>query len=66
MHTLVAGHPAAIAEAGPHALQAVWAAAAAVAVLGVLACRWLPDAPMEQQAQQPAVSAVAAGGRVAA
>lgn len=65
LHTLVAGHPEAMASAGPHALQAVWACAAAVAVLGVVACRWLPDAPMEQQAQ-PVVNAGPAGIRATA
>lgn len=66
MHTLVAGHPAALAEAGPHALQAVWGCAAAVALLGVVACRWLPDAPMVMdQPPQPATGA-APGDRAAA
>ncbi len=60
MHTLVAGNPAALAGAGPHALQAVWGCAAAVAVLGVVACRWLPAAPMEQMQMPPAGRAVAA------
>ena len=65
LHTLVAGHPEAMASAGPHALQAVWGCSAAVAVLGVVACRWLPDAPMEQQAQ-PVVNAGPAGIRATA
>lgn len=60
MRTLVAGNPAALAEAGPHALQAVWGCAAAVALLGVVACRWLPAAPMEQMQMPPAGRAVAA------
>jgi hypothetical protein len=44
MHTLLARHPSALAEAAPHALQAVWACAAGAGLLGVLASLWLPDA----------------------
>lgn len=40
--------PAAVAAAGAHALQAVWGCSTLVAALGLLACRWLPAAPMEQ------------------
>ncbi len=66
LHALLAGNPEAMASAGPHALQAVWGCSAAVALLGMVACRWLPDAPMEQQAQPPAVNAAPASSRVAA
>lgn len=66
MRTLVAGHPAAAAEAGPHALQAVWGCAAAVGLLGVAACRWLPDAPMVMEQPGQAATGAAAGARAAA
>lgn len=47
MHALAAQRPGALAEAGPHALQAVWACAAGAGLLGMLASRWLPDAPTD-------------------
>jgi len=48
LHSALPLQPAGSAAAGAQALQWVWACAGATALLGLLACRWLPDAPMAQ------------------
>lgn len=48
LHSALLLQPADSAAAGAQALQWVWACAGATALLGLLACRWLPDAPMAQ------------------
>ena len=46
LHAAMAQSQADLGSAGVAALQMVWACAAGVALLGVLACRWLPAEPM--------------------
>lgn len=46
-HSSTLQQPVSSAEAA-HPLQWVWGCTAAVALLGLLACRWLPGTPLEQ------------------
>lgn len=46
MHHILAQPLATASVAATSALQTVWGCAAGVALLGMLACRWLPSAPM--------------------
>lgn len=46
LHSGLASHGAATGAVGTLALQAVWGCSAGVSVLAMLACRWLPAAPL--------------------
>ncbi len=46
LHAAMAQPHANPSAAGAHALQMVWVCAAGTALLGILACRWLPATPM--------------------